>query len=117
MTLATLLALILATGGIAVGQAPGNSGSTPGSSGLSQVYLPLIGQNTSFPPTSDMVLVPAGTFRMGCDPAQNGGYECYSDELPLHTVYLDAYYIDRTEGDERAVRPVRGGWRVYGAGT
>ena len=46
---------------------------------------------------SDMVFVPAGTFRMGCDPAHNGGYSCYSDELPLHTVYLDAYRIDRTE--------------------
>jgi len=42
-------------------------------------------------------LVPAGTFRMGCDPAHNGGYSCYSDELPLHTVYLDAYRIDNTE--------------------
>jgi formylglycine-generating enzyme required for sulfatase activity len=47
--------------------------------------------------TGDMVDVPAGTFRMGCDPAHNGGYSCPSSELPLHTVYLDAYRIDRTE--------------------
>jgi formylglycine-generating enzyme required for sulfatase activity len=62
------------------------------SSGTFTVYLPLIQS------PADMVLVPAGTFQMGCDPAHNGGYSCgYSDELPLHTVYLDAYRIDKYE--------------------
>jgi eukaryotic-like serine/threonine-protein kinase len=45
----------------------------------------------------EMILVPAGTFQMGCDPAHNGGYSCSSYELPLHTIYLDAYQIDKTE--------------------
>ncbi|MEW5867933.1 MAG: bifunctional serine/threonine-protein kinase/formylglycine-generating enzyme family protein [Chloroflexota bacterium] len=34
-----------------------------------------------------MVLIPAGEFQMG---SKNGG----GDEKPVHTVYLDAYYID-----------------------
>lgn len=49
------------------------------------------------PVGDDMVDVPAGEFQMGCDPDHNGGYECLSDELPLHAVYLDAYRIDKTE--------------------
>ena len=45
-----------------------------------------------------MILIPAGTFQMGCDPDHNGGYSCNNtDELPLHTVYLDDYYIDKYE--------------------
>ena len=48
--------------------------------------------------SADMVSVAAGTFQMGCDPAHNGGFACdANNELPLHTVYLDAYRIDRTE--------------------
>ena len=49
------------------------------------------------PPPGDMVFVPAGEFQMGCDPAHNGGFTCSTDELPLHTVYLDAFNIDTTE--------------------
>ena len=37
-----------------------------------------------------MVYVPAGEFTMGSDKGD-------SDERPVHTVYLDAFYIDRTE--------------------
>ena len=39
-----------------------------------------------------MVLIPAGEFQMG-DPFNEG----WGDELPVHTVYLDAFYIDRYE--------------------
>ena len=53
--------------------------------------------NTLSPLLGEMVSVPAGTFGMGCDSAHNGGYGCYPDELPLHTIYLDAYRIDKTE--------------------
>jgi formylglycine-generating enzyme required for sulfatase activity len=37
-----------------------------------------------------MVLIPAGEFQMG-DPFNEGD----SDERPVHTVYLDAFYIDK----------------------
>ena len=46
---------------------------------------------------TEMVTVPAGPFRMGCDPAHNDGYECYAEEVPLHTVTLSAYKIGKYE--------------------
>ena len=44
------------------------------------------------PTPTGMVLVPAGEFQMGSnDP------EAYNDEQPEHTVFIDAFYIDRYE--------------------
>jgi len=44
-----------------------------------------------------MVYIPEGDSQMGCDPNENGNYGCYSNEIPIHTVFLDAYFIDKFE--------------------
>lgn len=49
------------------------------------------------PDVGAMVLIPAGTFRMGCDRAGPHGIHGSSDEKPYHMVCLDAYYVDRYE--------------------
>ena len=47
------------------------------------------------PPPSGMVLIPAGSFEMGNVLSATG--DGYSDELPVHTVTLSAFYMDRCE--------------------
>ena len=42
--------------------------------------------------SGNMVLIPAGEFEMGSDDADAGG-----DEGPVHTVYVDAFYMDKYE--------------------
>lgn len=44
-----------------------------------------------------MVYVPEGNFQMGCDPEHNGGFSCIDDSLPVHTVFLDSFFIDQFE--------------------
>jgi len=58
------------------------------------VFLPLLTGPSIYP---EMVFIPAGTFQMGCDDEPNNGYGCYPGESPEHTIYLDAYYIDKHE--------------------
>src|SRR3990172_5342934 len=57
----------------------------PSATPASGVQVTMIGKNGE-----TLVYVPEGEFTMGSD---NGK----SDEKPVHTVYLDAFWIDQTE--------------------
>ena len=59
----------------------------------SQCRVRVIADDGSAPPApTGMALIPAGSFTMGncMDPSEGG-----SDELPLHTVYVSAFYMDK----------------------
>lgn len=85
----------------------GNYTITPNQSGYffspssRQVTLPPDATSQNFTRTTvifgEMVTIPAGSFQMGCNPDHNGVYPCESDELPLHTIFLDAFSIDKYE--------------------
>jgi len=42
----------------------------------------------------NMVLVPGGTFQMGCTPEQKN---CFSNEKPVHKVTIDSFYLSKYE--------------------
>ena len=43
------------------------------------------------------VFVPADSFQMGCDPLHNNVGSCYPAQLPLHTISLSAFWMDKYE--------------------
>ena len=53
-----------------------------------KVYMP-------YPDEPEMVFVEGGTFTMGCTEENEG--DCWSDELPLHEVTLNSFYIAKYE--------------------
>ncbi|HEY4984675.1 MAG TPA: formylglycine-generating enzyme family protein [Verrucomicrobiae bacterium] len=65
---------------------------TVDANGMIQVGVPMFYRVRGTPTFPGMTLIPAGLFTMG-DTFTEGS----SDELPLHTVYVSAFYMDRTE--------------------
>ena len=44
-----------------------------------------------------MIEIPAGSVWIGCDETNNANFSCLGDELPLHQVHLDAFFMDKFE--------------------
>ncbi len=68
------------------------------------VLVSFIGCRTPNPDANDetgMVLIPIGKFQMGnngpVEVEKYGPYGPQADEVPVHTVYVDAFYIDKYE--------------------
>ncbi len=59
---------------------------------ISQLYLPVV--TTAFP-AHEEIFIPASAFQMGCHSPSDRCAKGH--EEPLHTVFLDAYYIDKYE--------------------
>ena len=63
-------------------------------SDIAATHLPWLVQDTGT--GIEMVLIPSGTFTMGC--SASNGYGCNGDESPTHQVTLtQAFYMSRTE--------------------
>lgn len=44
-----------------------------------------------------IIEIPGGKVWVGCDETNNADFSCFEDELPLHQVYLDTFFIDKLE--------------------
>jgi len=61
---------------------------------LATLSCTVVADDTPIPPApSGMVLIPAGTFQMGSSSFREGGYF----EMPVHSVYVSAFYMGQTE--------------------
>ena len=69
---------------------PAMKGNTPISRQVQITYEFTLEDISS--PYADMVLIPAGEFQMG-----SNDNDAEDDEEPMHTVYLDAFHIDKYE--------------------
>lgn len=58
------------------------------------------------PDVEAMITIPAGEFRMGCDRNNRPAAGCVNKykDIPLHTVYLDTYEIDKYEVTNKQYR-------------
>lgn len=47
------------------------------------------------PSIGETIFIPSGSFQMGCNLSNNGGFACGNDAKPLHTVILSPYFISK----------------------
>ncbi|NYF79835.1 formylglycine-generating enzyme family protein [Granulicella arctica] len=77
-----------------------------GSNVLRDSFLPTVENKVAAPVIVpvDMVLIPGGEFSMGCkDPSSqpHGGHEAMNDCRPIHRVYIDKFWMDKTDVTNR----------------
>jgi eukaryotic-like serine/threonine-protein kinase len=64
------------------------------------IFLPITFQSVNIKGGYDpveMIHIQSGEFYMGCHPDYNDGAACWEDQLPLRSIYLDDYLIDKYE--------------------
>ena len=79
-------------------------------------YKVLLAQANT-PPPGEMVLVPAGNFQMGCDPAHNGGYSCTFGSCPCTPCTWTPTQIDKYEVTNAQYAQCVAAGSVHGAGS